>query len=85
MTLFCALAPNYVYVRYIKHNLTYLGNVLSFSETDEFKELVLSNVSVYSYDKSELLYEVGEIYLSLSKDDLIIELLLRLIPECYKM
>ena len=64
---------SYVYVRYIKYNLTYLGNVVSFSETDEFKELVLSNVSVYSYDQSELLYEVGKIYLSLPKDDIIIE------------
>ncbi len=64
---------NYVYIRYIKHNITYLVNVISFSETDEFKELVLSNVSVYSYDKSELLYEIGKIYLSLPKDDIIIE------------
>jgi len=64
---------NYVYVRYIKYNMTYLGNVVSFSEADDFKELVLSNVSVYSYDQSELLYEIAEIYLSLPKDDVIIE------------
>jgi hypothetical protein len=64
---------NYVYVRCIKYNLTYLGNVVSFSETDDFKELVLSNVSVYSYDESTLLYEIAEIYLSLPKDDIIIE------------
>jgi hypothetical protein len=50
-----------------------VGYVVSFSETDEFKEIVLSNVSVYSYDQSELLYEISEIYLSLPKDDIIIE------------
>jgi len=63
----------YVYIRHIKHNLTYLGYINSFSETAEIKEIVLSDVSVFTYTDSQLLYEIDKIYLSLSKDDVIIE------------
>lgn len=64
----------YVYVRCRRQGFTYLGRVKSFSETDELKELVLIEVIVHDYNSSEELYELCEIYLSLLKDDIIIEL-----------
>jgi hypothetical protein len=63
-----------VYVRDIQNKLTYHGLVNSFSETDEIKELVLLDVIVYDYETSEKLYSLDKIYLSKSKENLIIEL-----------
>jgi len=58
---------DWVYVRDSERGLTYEGRVLSYSENDDRQELVLVNVMVYSYEKSEKLYFVPSIYLS--KDD----------------
>lgn len=63
----------YVYLRDIKRNFTYVGFVTSFSENDDIKEIVLSDVRVYRYEDSEHLYDVDRIYLSLPKDEVIIE------------
>ena len=63
-----------VYVRDIENNLTYHGLVSSFSENDEIKEILLSDVVVYSYETSEKLYKLDKIYISKSKENLIIEL-----------
>ncbi|MBM2816487.1 MAG: hypothetical protein HW421_3249 [Ignavibacteria bacterium] len=63
-----------VYIRDKKNDLTYHGFVRSFAETDEFKEIVLYDVSVYRYSDSILLYEIDNLYLAQPKDDLIIEL-----------
>lgn len=62
-----------VYVRNPKQNLTYRGHVRSFSETETVSEIVLTNVTVYRYEDSEILYDLEKIYLSFSKPDLIIE------------
>lgn len=62
-----------VYIRHPKNNLTYRGYIKSFSETEHISEIVLSNVSVYEYENSELLYEVDQIYLSFIKTEIIIE------------
>lgn len=64
---------NWVYVRDIDNSLTYFGTVESFSETIEHKEIVLGQVTVYSYPKSKELYEIDRIYLVFPKDKLIIE------------
>lgn len=64
----------YVYVRSIKNELTYYGCVKSFSESDNLSEINLSEVSVYNYKDSEHLYDVSEIYLSFTKQEIIIEL-----------
>ncbi|WP_417590494.1 hypothetical protein [Owenweeksia hongkongensis] len=64
----------YVYVRDIKNNLTYYGWIKSFSETETISEILIADVSVYRYKSSKLLYEVDEVYLSLGKTDIIIEL-----------
>ncbi len=63
----------YIYLRDIKNNLTYHGWVKSFSENATLSEIKLAEVSVYSYEESESLYEVDEIYLSLDKANIIIE------------
>ena len=63
-----------VYVRDITNKLTYHGFINSFSETDEIKELVLLDVVVYDYETSKELYSLDKIYLSKSKENLIIEL-----------
>jgi hypothetical protein len=63
----------FVYVRNIKNNLTYVGWVHFFSETDTISEIVLKDVKVYNYVDSELLYEIEKIYISFSKTDIIIE------------
>ncbi len=63
----------WVYVRSIKYQLTYFGWVQSFSETKDFKEIVLSNVTVYNYPNSKYLYELRNIYLCIDKCDVIIE------------
>lgn len=63
-----------VYVRDIKNDLTYHGMLSSFSENDEINELVLWDVVVYKYSNSKELYRVDKLYLSKSKDDIIIEL-----------
>ena len=63
-----------VYVRDIENNLTYHGLINSFSENEEIKELVLFDVVVYDYNTSKELYKLDKIYLSRSKENLIIEL-----------
>ena len=63
-----------VYFRDIENNLTYHGIIDSFSENDHFYEVVLRDVVVYNYKNSKKLYEIDKIYLSKSKENLIIEL-----------
>jgi hypothetical protein len=62
-----------IYVRDLATNQTYHGMVLSFSETDEFKEIVLRDVKVYDYESSTYLYDIAYVYLSRSKDLLTLE------------
>jgi len=64
---------NEVYVRDIANNITYHDMVDSYSETNEFKEMVLRDVKVYDYATSNLMYELDKVYLSRPKDDIIIE------------
>lgn len=66
----------WVYIKDLPNELVYLGEVQSFSESAEFKEIVLNQVTVYRYfiDKEyKELFEVPKIYLSLPKDRVIIE------------
>ena len=64
---------SWVYIRDIEHSITYLGSVSSFSETTEYKEIVLVQVTVYSYPESIELYDLDRIYLVFPKDKMIIE------------
>ena len=63
----------YVYLRNFKNDITYLGYVKSFCETETTSEIVLADVSIYTCESSEFLYEIDEIYLSFPKTEIIIE------------
>ncbi|WP_439695178.1 hypothetical protein ACFGVS_19105 [Mucilaginibacter sp. AW1-7] len=67
---------SWVYVKDIPNEIVYCGAVQSFSESDEFKEIVLNEVTVYRYFKDKEykeLYDVPKIYLCFPKDKVIIE------------
>lgn len=64
----------FIYLRDIKNQLTYHGWVKSFSENNDISEIRLCDVAVYNYSDSEFLYEIAEVYLSLNKQEIIIEL-----------
>lgn len=64
---------DWVYVRDIGNNLTYQGQVVSYSENDTIQEIVLSNVTVYSYSNSEEYYSVPSLYLCKNMGSFIIE------------
>ncbi|WP_051285323.1 hypothetical protein [Aequorivita capsosiphonis] len=64
----------FIYLRDIKNQLTYHGWVKSFSENDGVSEIRLADVAIYNYSDSKFLYEVSEIYLSLNKHEIIIEI-----------
>lgn len=63
----------WVYIRDTNKGLTYLGNIRMLSETENLKEVVLENVTVYTYPDSEELYSIHRIYLSLDLNSIIIE------------
>lgn len=65
---------NWVYVRDIKNKITYFGLRKSFSETDHIREIVLTDVTVYSMVDSKEMYKMPAIYLSYEVGNLIIEL-----------
>jgi hypothetical protein len=64
-----------VFIHDIANNLTYNGTVRHFSETADFKEVVLENVNVYAYDAPQngIAYSLKSIYLARPKDSLTIE------------
>lgn len=59
----------WVWVRSKARGLTYRGWVEIVSD----QELVLNNVTVYTYDTSEKCYEVPRLYMSLKEGDIVIE------------
>lgn len=65
---------DWVYVRDKTTGLTYMGQVESFSEDEKNKELLLRNVTVYSYENSDELYKLKQIYLKFNERDVVIEL-----------
>lgn len=54
----------WVYLRDPISGFSYRGAVRSFSETKEVQEITLTDVSVYSYKDSLLLYQLDSIYIS---------------------
>jgi hypothetical protein len=63
---------NEIFVHDVKNNITYHGNVDAYSETTEIKEIVLRNVKVYNYETSEYSFSISRVYLSMSKDEMVI-------------
>ena len=64
---------DWVYVRDIGNDLTYQGQVVSYSENENIQEIVLSNVTVYSYKNSDEYYSVPSLYLCKNMGSFIIE------------
>ena len=64
---------DWVYIRDIKNGLTYLGQVDSWAEDENNKELSLRKVTVYNYSDSKELYKIDEVYLNFCNRDIIIE------------
>lgn len=65
---------DYIYIRDTLNKLTYFGYVESYSESENFKEIVLGNVSVYNYPECDFLYDVDKIYLCFPVNSVIFEL-----------
>lgn len=62
------------YVRDHKLNLVYYGCVRAYSESDEQRELILGQVTVYKNADGQLLYGAPRMYFSRDKSELTIEL-----------
>jgi hypothetical protein len=62
-----------VYVRDIANNLTFHGEVDSFSENELISEITLRHVKVYKYDDSAFLYDMPKVFLSRAKNTIFIE------------
>ena len=63
----------YIYLRDYKNNRTYFGYIKSFCETENTNEILMGDVTLYTCDTSELMYEIDEVYLSYEKTELFIE------------
>lgn len=63
----------WIYIRDHKLNLIYFGCVQVYSESEEERELILGDVTVYDSDSNKL-YDTPVIYISRERDDLTIEL-----------
>ncbi|QEE49627.1 hypothetical protein FUA48_08535 [Flavobacterium alkalisoli] len=63
----------WVYVRDIENNLTYLGAVALFSDKENDKEIVLNDVTVYTFPDSQELYKIQSIYLNFGNGNIILE------------
>ncbi len=63
----------WIYFRDHKYGLVYMGKVLVYSDTQEKRELLLEDVTVYSLSTSEELYSVEALYLSREDADFTIE------------
>jgi hypothetical protein len=65
---------DWVYIRDKINGFTYRGQVSSFSEDEINKEIVLYNVTVYDYERSDELYTLDKVYLKFNARDVIIEI-----------
>lgn len=63
-----------VYIRDLDNNSTYHGLIDSYSEQDDFCEIVLYDVVVYDNETGEKAYSIDKIYLSRPKRNITIEL-----------
>ncbi len=63
-----------VYIRDLKYNLTYYGKIEFFSDMNQNREIVLSDVSIFHLKDGELLYEISTAYIPISHNEFRIEL-----------
>lgn len=64
---------SWVYIPDKEKELTYMGEVVSFSECDSIQEILLRDVSVFSYEESKFLYNLSLVYLSKPVGSFVIE------------
>jgi len=60
-------------VRDLKAQLSYYCYISTWSDSNEARELILSDVEVYSNESGDYLYSTDHLYLSRNKDELVIE------------
>jgi len=65
---------DWVYIRAKTQGYTYLGVVLTHSETRDIQEIALGNVDIYDYETSAFLYHSDSLYLCGKAGDFVIEL-----------
>lgn len=63
-----------LYIRDLDNNATYHGLIDSYSEQDDFCEIVLYDVVIYDNNTGKEAYRIDKIYLSRPKDKITIEL-----------
>ena len=64
----------YVYIRDIENKLTYYGSIESFSNMNQPREILLTDVSIYELKSGEFMYDVPLLYLPLEHKNFRIEL-----------
>jgi len=64
---------DWIYIRDIEANITYQGQVISYSENEKIQEIVLAKVTLFKYEDSEELYSVPSIYITKEMGKFIIE------------
>lgn len=64
----------WVNVRDFAHNLMYRGYVQTFSDVEDTRELLLTDVTVYNETTGRRLYDARSMYLARNKDDITIEI-----------
>jgi hypothetical protein len=64
----------WVYVRDGKLGVVYFGYISAYSEFGDERELIISDVSVFSNEDGKELYSVQSVYVSRDRDDLTIEI-----------
>lgn len=65
-------AVNFVHFRDFEQRVTYAGFVETFSESEQLREIVLSEVAVYDFDGTEM-YRVPRLYLARERENIHIE------------
>ncbi|MBD3675708.1 MAG: hypothetical protein HUJ26_19525 [Planctomycetaceae bacterium] len=63
----------WVVLRDHKNGLMYQGQVLTFSDNEEEREIILKQVNVFDEKSGDFRFEVDKIYISRRKDDMTLE------------
>jgi hypothetical protein len=71
---------NWVTVRDLKTGFYYFGHIVTYSDSEKRRELILKEASVYTED-GDFCYEVNKMYLSREFDDFTIEFFSREVME----
>lgn len=67
-------ATMWVVIRRPEQNIMYQGYIAAFSDEEDQRELLLSDVTIYDNDSGDQIYTVATCYLSFKKDEVSIEI-----------